>query len=104
MSSRQGRPERGGTCDGVTYCDPSTWSVCPLPVTSAACSDFDSDSNPDGIHCVVRGGLWGVDVDSTGTLKADSSKIEPCGTTGNGFHFVGKGHSCYGAPTRPLPS
>jgi len=91
----------GGTGGGgfaVTYCDPMKWSGGePQPITMAECSDFDSDSSPTGVHCIMPGGIWDVDVDGMGTAKADSSKIESCGTTGNGFHFHGTGHTGWGA-------
>jgi hypothetical protein len=45
----------------------------------------------------MPGGVWSVDVDGTGTTKDQSYKIEPCGTAGKGLHFVGKGHSIWGA-------
>jgi hypothetical protein len=87
-------------CGNAPYCDPGKWSACTSqPVTMTDCSDFDSDADPTGIHCVVPGGSWSVDVDSldAGTPKSESWKIEPCGTTGNGFHFHGAGHSVWGA-------
>jgi hypothetical protein len=88
----------GGSSKAVTYCDPTKWSGGePQPVTMTDCSDFDSDSSPTGIHCIMPGGIWDVDVDTAGTTKANSYKIEACGTTGNGFHFVGMGHTGWGA-------
>jgi hypothetical protein len=47
----------------------------------------------------MPGGVWAVDVDGApgSTTMADSYKIEPCGTTGSGLHFVGHGHSIWGA-------
>jgi hypothetical protein len=71
--------------------------LAPLPIKISNCSDFDSDDNPWGIRCIMPGGVWAADVDGTGTSQADSLKIEPCGTTGNGIHFVGRGHSLWGA-------
>jgi hypothetical protein len=92
----------GGTggCPGGACCDPSTgFGAPPIPVTLATCSDFDSDNGAVGIHCVMPGGVWSADVDGApgSTSQADSYKIEPCGTTGNGLHFVGQGHSTWGA-------
>jgi hypothetical protein len=88
----------GGGCSGIGYCDPSRWPGpdC-VPIATPDCSDFDSDQSPLGIHCVMPGGIWSVDVDGMGTPKQDSYRIEPCGTTGNGFHFYGKGHTLWGA-------
>jgi hypothetical protein len=68
-----------------------------VPITTSDCSDFDSEAGAEGIHCIMPGGFWSVDVDGTGTPRAESSKIEPCGTRGNGLHFVGRGHSAWGA-------
>ena len=88
----------GGGCGGFQCCDPTMWpGNAPPPIEMPVCSDFDSDSGAEGIHCILPGGVWSVDVDGAGTAKQDSYKIEPCGTTGNGFHFVGKGHSVWGA-------
>jgi hypothetical protein len=69
----------------------------PQPITTTRCSDFDLAGDPAGVHCVMPGGIWAVDLDGTGTGSADSYRIEPCGTTGNGFHFRGIGHSVWGA-------
>jgi hypothetical protein len=84
----------------VTYCDTTTgmWpDADPQPITMANCADFDSDSAPTGIQCIMPGGVMAVDVDGAGTTQANSFKIEACGTTGNGFHFTGMGHSVWGA-------
>jgi hypothetical protein len=90
-----------GGCPGPCYCDPtSTWPFFgPVPIQADTCSDFDSDVSALGIHCIMPGGVWSVDVDGApnGTDKASSMKIEPCGTSGNGLHFVGRGHSVWGA-------
>jgi hypothetical protein len=93
-----GRADAGGPCSGGACCDPSRWPGHPTqPITTSACSDFDSDSNAVGITCMTPGGLWGVDVDGAGTSKWDSYQVETCGTTGNGFHFHGTGHTVWGA-------
>jgi len=88
----------GGGGKAVTYCDTTKWStVEPQPITIDNCSDFDVEGGAEGIHCIMPGGVWAVDVDGTGTAKADSFVVEPCGTTGNGYHFKGTGHSLWGA-------
>jgi hypothetical protein len=88
----------GGGGKAVTYCDPAKWAtVEPQPITIDSCSDFDVEGGAEGIHCIMPGGVWAVDVDGAGTAKADSFVIEPCGTTGNGYHFKGTGHSVWGA-------
>jgi hypothetical protein len=101
----------GGCGIRTACCDPSIWpDADPVPVTMTDCSDFDSEVGPEGVHCIMPGGIWSVDVDGRGTPKQDSSKIEPCGTTGNGLHFVGHGHTSWGAdvaaaivsPTQPV--
>jgi hypothetical protein len=87
----------GGTID-PNACSPFTWpGLAPWPVTTATCSDFDADDDPRRIHCVMPGGIWDVDVDGVGTDRVASFKVEPCGTNGNGFHFVGQGHTGWGA-------
>jgi hypothetical protein len=91
----------GGSGSGghaVTYCDPAKWTtVEPQPITMDLCSDFDAEGSEIGIHCISPGGIWAVDVDGMGTSKADSMTVGACGTTGNGMHFVGMGHSGWGA-------
>jgi hypothetical protein len=88
----------GGGGHAVTYCDASKWAtVEPQPITIDSCSDFDVEGGAEGIHCIMPGGVWAVDVDGAGTAKADSFVVEPCGTTGNGYHFKGTGHSVWGA-------
>jgi hypothetical protein len=95
----------GGSGSGgfkVTYCDNASgmWpDAAPVPVTMDTCTDFDADAGAEGIKCIMPGGVWAVDVDGAGTTKDMSWKIEPCGTTGNGFHFTGAGHSIWGADT-----
>jgi hypothetical protein len=99
-STSVGAGGSAGGCSSAPFCDPSKWSTCTsTPVAMTDCSDFDSDGSPTGILCVMPGGSWSVDVDTAdaGTAKDDSWKIEPCGTTGNGFHFHGTGHSVWGA-------
>jgi hypothetical protein len=90
----------GSSGNKVTYCDATkgTWpDADPQPLTQDSCTDFDVEGGAEGIHCIMPGGVWAVDVDGMGTLKADSAKVEACGTTGNGYHFVGMGHSVWGA-------
>jgi hypothetical protein len=88
----------GGGCRGACYCDPASWpSVEPQPVATGECSDFDFEIGAEGVHCIMPGGIWQVDVDGRGTPKDMSMKIENCGTTGNGLHFVGMGHTLWGA-------
>jgi hypothetical protein len=89
-----------GGCGGVGCCDERTWpGVGPVPITTSDCSDFDSNVNAAGLRCTMPGGIWSVDVDNApgSTTTAGSYKIEPCGTTGNGFHFMGHGHTLWGA-------
>jgi hypothetical protein len=68
----------------------------PVPVTQALISDFDGEAGLS-VVAIMPAGVWGADVDPTGTLQLDSFKVEPCGTTGNGFHFHGAGHTGWGA-------
>ena len=102
-TSTTGTTGTGGTGGGtkkVTYCDASkgTWPDAePVAITADACSDFDVEGGAEGIRCIMPGGVWAVDVDGAGTTKDMSYKIEACGTTGNGFHFIGSGHSVWGA-------
>jgi hypothetical protein len=94
----------GGSGSGghaVTYCDPAKWGngapVEPQLITMDSCSDFDAEGSEIGIHCIMPGGVWQVDTDGMGTPKADSMTVANCGTTGNGMHFIGMGHSGWGA-------
>jgi hypothetical protein len=97
-STTTGAGGSGGGGHAVMYCDTAKWAtVDPQPITMDNCTDFDVDGAAEGIHCISPGGVWAVDVDGAGTAKADSFKIEPCGTTGNGYHFIGSGHSVWGA-------
>ncbi len=89
----------GGRSKAVTYCDPAKWPGGePEPPAKADCSDFDSDANALNLQCRTPGGVWAIDTDKMGT-PADKSPpvVEPCGTTGNGLHFKGAGHSGWGA-------
>jgi hypothetical protein len=65
----------------------------PETVTFPVISKFDGDAGTT-IEAVTPGGVWLPDSDGLGTL---SMKVEPCGTTGSGLHFVGSGHVAWGA-------
>ena len=69
-----------------------------MPITNALVSDFDGDSGmPELLQTIMPGGKWDDDVDGTGTLDNTSIKFEPCGTNGTGMHFIGMGHTKWGA-------
>jgi hypothetical protein len=97
----------GGPAMAVTYC--ATPAKAPVPVMNAGISDFDGEAGPL-VQSIMPGGVWMPDVDGTGTPKADSIAVEPCGTTQNGLHFHGTGHTGWGAdaaaaivdPTQPV--
>jgi hypothetical protein len=89
----------GGTGKAVTYC--TMPYAAPVPITTANCTDFESDdagTNPLGIHCIMPGGIWAIDTDKTGTPPDKSPPVvAACGTNGMGVHFAGAGHTGWGA-------
>src|SRR4051812_40540848 len=67
-----------------------------MPATammSEMISDFEGEAGV-GIQGIMPGGVWAVDKDTTGTADM---KVEACGTTGTGLHFLGAGHTGWGA-------
>jgi len=67
-----------------------------MPATammSEMISDFEGEAGV-GVQGIMPGGVWAVDKDTTGTADM---KLEACGTTGTGLHFVGAGHTGWGA-------
>jgi len=84
----------GGGSKQVTYCMSSY--PAPLPVTSAMISDFDGEGGVL-VQSIMPGGVWAVDTDGTGTPKELVPNVTSCGTTGNGIHFAGTGHTVWGA-------
>jgi hypothetical protein len=84
----------GGGSNAVTYCTPAANE--PTAITMGLISDFEGEGGTL-VQSIMPGGFWDADVDGTGTAKTESIKVEPCGTTGNGLHFKGTGHTVWGA-------
>jgi len=86
----------GGGNPQVTYCGDGANYPPPVPTTQALISDFEGEAGTS-VLAIMPAGVWSADVDGTGTTQLDSFKVQPCGTTGNGFHFTGTGHTKWGA-------
>jgi hypothetical protein len=92
-----GKAGRGGYAGGAGRPQPP--SRCfgpiadPVEVTFPVISKFDGDAGT-AVEAVTPGGIWAPDHDGVGAI---SLKVEPCGTGGNGLHFVGRGHTTWGA-------
>jgi hypothetical protein len=71
----------------------SSTGLPAVPMTSDVVSDFEGDAGL-GVQSVMAGGNWTMDTDMTGMVDM---KIDACGTTGNGLHFTGSGHTAWGA-------
>src|SRR6185369_10167091 len=90
-SSVDGGPDVSGGSKAVTYC--AMPYPTPLRPTSSLLSDFENDAGI-ALQTIMPGGIWSMDTDGQRTT---SLTIEPCGTTGQGMHFKGAGHTTWGA-------
>jgi hypothetical protein len=89
-----GNTTGAGGAGGAASTGDCTSSGMPAePMMSAVISDFEGEAGT-GIMVGTAAGGWTVDTDMTGMTDM---KIEPCGTTGNGLHFTGTGHTGWGA-------
>jgi hypothetical protein len=78
-----------GTGPPVSYC--SVRYPPPVPILQPLISDFEAGPI---VQAYKPSGAWNADTDGTGVALMT---IEPCGTSGKGMHFVGKGHTVWGA-------
>lgn len=80
-----------GQGGGAAACTSS--GLDPVPTMSDMISDFDGEAGL-GVQTVMPGGNWSLDTDKTGMTDM---KVDACGTTDNGLHFTGSGHTGWGA-------
>jgi hypothetical protein len=81
-------PTGSGGASGGRECIPD---VGPIRAEREIISDFDRGN---GTETVTPGGYWAPSSDGTGTVYTLN---EQCGTPGNGLHFLGAGHTVWGA-------